>query len=111
MVLHERSRLAEHAIPHEIRRPERRPVVCGAGGHVHILKRSLGRHLAVGDRVHRTPAGEAYVSRLRSLGQSAQEMHDDLFGDDLQTARDILVSLGRLAARIAPPRAPSPAAD
>ena len=101
VILHERARLIEDAVPDVKGAAKRRSIVGRAGGDVNVFKGRLRGHLAIGDGVHRASAREADVLRSRLVGQSPKQVHDDLFGDDLQAFGNIVVPLGRLTPRIA----------
>ena len=67
--------------------------VAGRGLHVDVLEQRHAPDLAVGDRVHRTAAGERDVRQLVTLVENVQQIEERLFVHRLRRTPDVAMTV------------------
>src|SRR3984893_7437605 len=76
--------------------------IAGGGLYVDPPERCLPSYLAVGDRVHRTTAGQREIGQSRALLQIFEEVKERLLIHCLSRAGDVVVVVFELVARRSP---------
>ena len=101
MVHHERA-LAAELVPDSKCRANGAARIAGRRLHVDAPKRRHPPHLAVGDGVHRTAAGQREVGQSAALLQHAEKMKECLLIHRLDRAGDVAMAILERVGRQAP---------
>src|SRR5439155_23055020 len=93
MVHHELPGMTEHLVIDMQRGPDGSTAVSRGRLHVDVLERRLAEDPAVGHAVQGHAAGQAEAAQVRSTVERPHHRDQDLFGDVLNTGRDIRIVL------------------